>query len=169
MKTFVPFLIPIVLATPAHAEEVKGQFVLVGGGRTGVEIRGEFIRLAGGKNACIVVIPSASDDPRPASAGSPWRSYSASVTVLHVTDRAAAAEAKLYACLDQATGVWIGGGRQSHFMHLFAGTPLAGKLKAVLSRGGVIGWTSAGAAVVSGVMVLGTSESRGLGLLAGCI
>lgn len=169
MKTLAFLLLPISLAASAHAAEPKGHFVLVGGGGTGSEIRGEFVRLAGGKDARIVIIPSASDDPGPATAGSLWRSYRVPVSVLHATDRSAAADAKLYACLDQATGVWIGGGRQSYFMHLFSGTPLADKLKTVLARGGVVGGTSAGASVVTGVMVLGASEGRGLGLLEGFI
>src|SRR5205807_2533054 len=61
--------------------------------------------------------------------------------------------------------VWIGGGKQSRLMYLFAGTPLAAKLRAVLARGGVVGGTSAGASVVSRVMVIGSGEGRGLGLL----
>ena len=54
-------------------------------------------------------------------------------------------------------------------MYLFGGTPLAHKLQALLARGGVVGGTSAGAAVMSRVMVLRNRESRGLGLLDDCI
>jgi cyanophycinase len=169
MKAVSPWIVLLSLIAPARAEAPKGHFLLVGGGGVGPEIRREFVRLAGGKDARLVVIPSASRYARPEPAAAVWRSYCARVAVLHAPDRRAAADPKLYACLDQATGVWISGGKQSRLVYLFAGTPLADKLKAVLSRGGVVGGTSAGASVVTQIMVLRSGEGRGLGLLDGLI
>ena len=163
------WIILFILPANASADGNKGCFVLVGGGGTDADIRSEFVRLAGGNKARIIVIPSASAVARPEKATAMWRSYQVAVTVLHAPDRTAASEAKLYDCLDRATGVWIGGGKQSRLMYLFGGTPLAHKLQALLARGGVVGGTSAGAAVMSSVMVLRSGESRGLGLLDHCI
>src|SRR6185369_1772066 len=159
------WLLPLVLVTDAKPVEAKGHFVLVGGGGLGPDICQEFVRLAGGKDAKIVVIPSASGYARPSRCASLWQAYGARVAVLHAANRNAAADAKLYHCIDRATGVWIGGGNQGRLMYLFEGTPLADKLKALLARGGVIGGTSAGASVVTSVMVWGRGEGRGLGLL----
>jgi cyanophycinase len=85
--------------------------------------------------------------------------------VLHVKTRKEATDRKLYECLDNATGVWFGGGDQGLLADLFDGTPLVGKLKAILTRGGAVGGFSAGASVVTKVMVLGRGESEGFGLL----
>jgi cyanophycinase len=153
------------LVAKTYAAAPKGHFLLVGGGKVGPEVRREFIRLAGGKNARIVVIPSASNTARPAAAAAVWQGFHTRVAVLHAGDRQAAADPHLYSCLDRATGVWIGGGKQSRLVYLFGETPLADKLRAVLARGGVVGGTSAGASVVTRVMVLRNAEGHGLGLL----
>jgi cyanophycinase len=125
----------------------------------------EFVRLAGGKRARIVVIPSATPWASPRAAAARWRALGVETTVLHVRSKKEASDAKLYSCLDNATGVWIGGGDQGLLANLFAGTPLSEKLKAILARGGAVGGFSAGASIVTKVMVLGRGESEGFGLL----
>jgi cyanophycinase len=147
----------------------QGHFLLVGGGALPKDIGREFIRLAGGKEAHIVVIPSASRRATPQSAAGRWRPYGVRVQVLHARNPTEAAGASLYKCLDRATGVWIGGGDQGRLAQIFAGTVLRNKLKAVLARDGVIGGTSAGASIVTGVMVRGRGEARGFGLLDRCV
>jgi cyanophycinase len=143
--------------------------LLVGGGALTRAIAQEFIRLAGGKKARIVVIPSASRRARPVFSVRRWQRFGVRVTVLHARDRKEAARSELYKCLEGATGVWIGGGDQGRLTYLFARTVLADKLKAILARGGVVGGTSAGAAVVTNLMVRGRGTERGFGLLDGCV
>jgi cyanophycinase len=169
MKAVPLFILALALVPGANADVGKGHFVLVGGGRYGADVREEFLRLAGGKAARIVVIPSASNRATPQGTEARWRSYGVKVTVLHAADHRAAINPRLYDCLNRATAVWIGGGKQSRLMAIFRGTPLAAKLRAVLARGGVVAGTSAGASVMSDIMVVGRSESRGLGLLASFI
>jgi cyanophycinase len=125
----------------------------------------EFLRLAGGKKARIVVIPSATPWASGRAASNRWRALGAETSVLHVKSKQEAADPKLYTSLDNATGVWFGGGDQGLLADLFAGTPLVEKLKAILTRGGAVGGFSAGASVVTKVMVRGRGESEGFGLL----
>jgi cyanophycinase len=72
--------------------------------------------------------------------------------------------------LRQATGVWISGGDQSRLTALYGGTRVERELAKVLRRGGVVGGTSAGASVVSAVMMAGEGKTgQGFGLLADAI
>jgi cyanophycinase len=168
-RLILPWATVLFLLSPAPAG-AGGHFVLVGGGILPRDIGREFVRLAGGKDARIVIIPSASLRDSPEANVRRWRQVlGASITVLHARTRKEAARAELYKCLDRATGVWIGGGDQCRLTELFAGTVLTDKLRSVLARGGVVGGTSAGASVVSRVMVNGKDEARGFGLLNGCV
>ncbi len=63
--------------------------------------------------------------------------------------------------LREATGVWIGGGKQQFLTDAYLGTEVERQLKALLERGGVIGGTSAGAAVMTRVMInSGRTEAK---------
>jgi cyanophycinase len=162
-------VLALFLLSPAPAG-AGGHFVLVGGGILPLDSGREFVRLAGGKDARIVVIPSASLRANPEANVRRWRRIlGVSITVLHARTTREAAQADLYKCLDKATGVWMGGGDQCRLTQLFAGTVLTEKLRSVLARGGVVGGTSAGASVVTRVMVNGTGVARGFGLLDGCV
>lgn len=136
---------------------VKGSLMLCGGGRIPEEVYEEFLRLAGGKNAHIVHIPSAHSFSSPEAIRfryNGWLSYDvASFTFLDAPSREEADTEQFAAPLEQATGVWIGGGSQGRLASLYAGTKVEKALKKVLERGGVIGGTSAGASVMSSTMI----------------
>jgi cyanophycinase len=156
---------------PAAAARV-GALVLVGGGSLPAVVRQRFIELAGGKDGRLVIIPSASSMPNAAQ-----RSYAfwktapvKSVHMLHTTSRSDADKPSFYGVLREATGVWISGGDQSRLTALFGGTAVERELANVLRRGGVVGGTSAGASVVTEVMLAGTGKTgKGFGLLAQAI
>jgi cyanophycinase len=148
-----------------------GSLLLAGGGPLPDSIRQRFLELAEGKEAHIVIIPSASGRP-----GAPERAYAfwktadvKSVRVLHTTRRSEADDVRFYGPLRDATGVWIGGGDQSRLTALYGGTAVERELRNVLGRGGVVGGTSAGASVVSAVMMDGGKAGRGFGLMADMI
>ena len=75
--------------------------------------------------------------------------------------------------LDEATGVWFGGGDQSRVTEVYLGTAVERALNGVLDRGGVIGGTSAGAAIMSRVMITGgqarATVGTGFGFLPGAV
>jgi cyanophycinase len=87
------------------------------------------------------------------------------VRILHATDRSQAVDPAFSAPLREATGVWISGGDQSRLTALFGGTQVEHELANVLRRGGVVGGTSAGASVVTQVMMVGGKAARGFGLI----
>jgi cyanophycinase len=166
-----------ILKLPAGAVKNHGRLIIVGGGRTPQEVKDEFLRLAGGHRARIALLPSAydygdSDTARRRYDG--WLGRGESLDVID-TDSLTVAESKRFEkIIDGATGVWIGGGSQNRLMALYGRTRVAKALHRLLERGGVIGGTSAGAAVMSSVMIrYGRTDTpsigTGFGLLAGAV
>jgi cyanophycinase len=165
------------LRLPAEAVKNHGTLIIVGGGRTPQAAKDEFLRLAGGRKARIVLLPSAHEyssieTVRRRYAG--WLGQGESLEVID-TDSLTVAESKRFEkILDAATGVWIGGGSQNRLMSLYGRTRVEKALHRVLERGGVVGGTSAGAAVMSRVMIRygrteGPAIGTGFGLLAGAV
>jgi cyanophycinase len=149
-----------------------GSLLLVGGGHLPHAIRQRFLELAGGPQARLVIIPSASARPdAPVRCFAFWKTAPVkSVHVLHTTERSQADDPRFYSQLRDVTGVWISGGDQTRLTALYGGTGVERELAQVLQRGGVVGGTSAGASVVSAVMMAGGGKAgKGFGLLADTI
>jgi fructan beta-fructosidase len=152
----------------SSAWEKKGSLVIVGGGGMPDAVRDKFMTLAGGNNARLVIIPTASSaaDNKSDEAGylEPWQKYSpASVTLLHTRSRDQADDPAFVRPLAQATAVWFGGGDQTALVAPYRGAAVERELKNLLGRGGVIGGTSAGAAVMSDVMIEGGNPTAKIG------
>jgi cyanophycinase len=75
------------------------------------------------------------------------------VSVLHTRDRDEANSPSFVQPLKQATAVWLTGGQQARLEEAYVGTAVEKELLRLLERGGVIGGTSAGAAIMSKVMI----------------
>lgn len=152
-----------------RAEEPAGHLVICGGGSLPDSVRDRFIRLAGGAKARIVVVPTASEsaDGPPQELEeflAPWRKRGvASAKLLHTRSRAEADEAGFAARLDEADGVWFSGGDQSRVTEAYLGTATDAAFRRVLARGGVLGGTSAGAALMTRVMITGGAEKASVG------
>jgi cyanophycinase len=136
-----------------------GAVLVVGGGAMGPELWGKFVELAGGPDAVIVDVPTAGGDSTyPAD----WRGTrglkeagARHVVVLHTIDRAVANSDSFAAPLRQAGGVWFEGGRQWHLVDSYAGTKTEQAFHEVLTRGGVVGGSSAGASILASFLVRG--------------
>jgi cyanophycinase len=142
----------------SHSASLAGEGTLIvhGGGNVSNEVRDRFFQIAGGKNARLLVISTADPDT-PLDEGRliPWRQRRpASLALFHAPTREIAEQESFAEPIKRATGVWIGGGWQGTLAGRYLGTPVERELSALLARGGVIGGTSAGAAVLSRVMLL---------------
>ncbi len=150
---------------PAFPRPTEGALVICGGGKIPESVRNRFIELAGGRDAKIVLIPTAgmfAVPPADEAFLEPWRGRGlASLGLFHTFSREQANDPAYAAVLADATGVWFGGGRQSLLVDAYRGTEVEKQLRALLARGGVIGGTSAGAAVMSRLMITsGRDEAR---------
>ncbi|MCU0702842.1 MAG: cyanophycinase [Fimbriiglobus sp.] len=170
----------LLLTTSLHAaDSPKGTLVIVGGGKMPAAVREEFIAKAGGAaKAKIVVIPTASasaDDPKEhASYLQQWKDAKvADVVLLHTRDAKTADADEFVKPLLDATGIWFSGGDQSKLTKAYAGTKVLDTIKKRYADGAVVGGTSAGAAVMSGLMITGGTDEAttadGFGLLPGTV
>ena len=165
-------------------EQIQGPLVIVGGGeeRPGAILE-EFARLAGGREAGIVLMTLATEDPEEAE-----RSYREAfgkigVDNVHGLDcrrREDAEDERRIALIRQATGVYFTGGDQKLILRLLHDTPLEEAIRRRRAEGVVIGGTSAGASMMAETMMeSGESEQcprasivelgRGMDLLPGVI
>lgn len=156
----------------------RGALVIAGGGSLPTEVIDRFIALAGAEQAHLVIIPTASsraDDPAlEEQLLAPWQARPhASLQLLHTRDREKADDAGFIKPLTVATGVWLMGGQQQRIADAYVGTRFEAELLKLLDRGGVVGGSSAGAAVQSRLMIAsGKTEaviSTGFDLLPGTV
>ncbi|MCY2985082.1 MAG: cyanophycinase [Planctomycetota bacterium] len=150
---------------------IEGTLFLHGGGIVNAEMRSLFVSLAGGKEARIVVIPTADQsnplDPKEIDL---WLEHNPrSVETLHAESRDLVDEANAEKRIANATGVWFGGGKQSRLIDVYSGTNVEQEILKLLTRGGVVGGTSAGAAIASKVMLVQEGFREGFDLLPGTV
>lgn len=140
----------------------RGTLVIVGGGRLSDTIIKSFIELAGGPEARIVIVPTAAGATSyTESEGDLLRSGGAkNVTVLHTDNRDTANSAAFARPLENATGVWFGGGRQWRLVDSYKGTLTETLFRQVLERGGVIGGSSAGATIQGSFLARGDTGNN---------
>lgn len=141
---------------PASAGR-DGSLVICGGGPMAEGVLDHFVQLTGAEAGYLVVIPTAGSDSTAedvARLTERWTSRGlGEVVVLHTRDREVADSMEFVEPLKSATGVWIGGGKQSQLAQSYVGTATETEILNVFDRGGVIGGTSAGAAIQSRVMI----------------
>jgi len=133
----------------------KGYLVIVGGVQT-KEIQKKFVELAGGKDARIIIIPNAGSEPK-RSSESQQRDYislGAQADYLLFNRETADNEENLKK-MEWANAVFFLGGDQSDLTRDMIGTRLLNKVFDIYNKNGVVGGSSAGAAVMSEIMLTG--------------
>lgn len=133
----------------------KGKLVIIGGVQV-TSIMKKFVELAGGPNAKIIIIPNAGSDPIENSLiqVDEFKELGAYSDYLLFTRETADADSNLKK-LDGATAVFFLGGDQSDLARDMLGTKLLDKVFDLYNNGGLVGGTSAGAAIMSEVMITG--------------
>ena len=156
---------------------VPGTLVICGGGDMPVHILNRFVEVAGGPQARIVVVTTASETADTAEVETDlefWRGLNlAGLDVLHTRSRDTANDPDFTKPLVDATGIWFMGGKQSWLTDTYLDTVTEQLIHAVLKRGGVIGGESAGAAIMSPVMIRQGDKQpevgKGFGFLPGTV
>lgn len=139
------------------------------------EVWSRLVELAGGKGARFAVLPTAAGNPQRSGrlTAEALTARGAQVDVLPVsarwpdTDLAAVVEdPALAARVERAQGVMFTGGAQERIVDALAPggkeTRLLRAIRGVLTRGGVVAGTSAGAAVMSSVMFRDAQDSHAI-------
>jgi cyanophycinase len=135
----------------------KGHLLIIGGGSQSPEAIKEFIALS--NNGRILVITSASGDPEesgPAMVDELLKAGAKNVQWRHIDSPEMANADSTVQNVASATAIFFTGGVQERLMQRLGGTRSeAAILKLYFENGGIIGGTSAGAAVMSQVMITG--------------
>ena len=141
----------------------NGSLVIVGGAMKDTNIVLKFIELAGGKDAPIIVVPTASGaktfDAKKVTRFLK-RMGATQVTMVHTYNTEEANTAKFIAPIRAASGVWFSGGRQWRIVDAYANTQTEKEFQNVLSRGGVIGGSSAGATIQGSFLARGDTKTN---------
>jgi cyanophycinase len=154
-KLLFGIIISAILFSPILSSQTKGKLVIVGGVQT-TEIVKKFVELAGGSDAKIIIIPNAGSDPVENSEiqKKEFAELGAPSDYLIFTRETADDNANLNK-MDWANAVFFLGGDQSDLTRDMLGTKLLDKVFDIYNNGGVVGGSSAGAAVMSEVMITG--------------
>jgi cyanophycinase len=146
---------------PSHP---VGHLIIAGGGPTSPEIIAKAVALAGGpQKAHVLIIPQASMRPDAGQRSQElWRNTRpcpADVKVLNLKERLDTQEQKAaLAAIRDANLIWMPGGSQSRLMEMLQKNNLVKAIQERFDRGATVGGTSAGAAVMSSIML--TAQCR---------
>ena len=163
VRRFALIVATCALALPASAQRAKGTLFIVGGGPQPDALVREFVNTAGGSGrARIVVFAMASESGRTSGEekAQDLRALGAKARNLYITRTEADADS-VVAQVDSATGVWFGGGDQVLLAKALRGSRTLAAIVRRYHAGAVIGGTSAGAAVMSAVMLTGDERHPG--------
>lgn len=158
-----------------YQEGIGGTLVICGGGTLPDDAKKIFAD-AVDEERSIIILPEAANDPK-AAVVSTTRWIAALGLKNIVSTEGVSDDANRIAdvCdkIRMAGAVWICGGQQSRIADAYAGTEVETSLKELLDRGGVIGGTSAGAAVMTKTMIASGKDkpelATGFDLLPDCI
>ncbi|MCU0523296.1 MAG: cyanophycinase [Elainella sp. Prado103] len=144
----------------------QGALVIIGGAEDrerDCKILQRFLQLAGGEHARIVVLTAGTSEPREAGETYFELFYQLGaerVWVVDTRDQADANHIDAVRAIGQASGIFFTGGDQSRIVERLKGTILEDAIRKRHFEGVVIGGTSAGAAMMSDVMIVcGESET----------
>ena len=153
-------------AVPAEPPVPKGTLVIMGGGDETADIINAFAQAAGGKGGIVGIIPTANANPERSIKG--WKTEFDKAGLVSVSiDVRRREDSSLPEMLEAAkkcTGFWFSGGDQNRVREKIVGTPLQ---KLILDRyreGAAVGGTSAGAAIMSRIMIEGEDRFGKLSL-----
>ncbi len=166
--------------------DTRGQLVIIGGAEDkegDCKILREFVRRAGGVNARIVIMTAATELPR--EVGENYirvfdRLAVEDVRIVDTVIREDATSSTALEAINKSTGIFFTGGDQARITSILKDTEIDATIHKRFSEGIVVAGTSAGAAVMPDVMIVGgASETHarvevvqmgpGMGFLPGVV
>ena len=155
LRMFVTILTSSALL--AASPTPKGTLVIVGGGGMPQEILEAFLAASGGKGGRVGIVPTSTSDPD--GALKEWKEdlEKAGLTMvsLDVLTREDSSSQVILEAAKTCTGFWFSGGDQNRVGDKIVGTPLQRVILERYAAGAGVGGTSAGAAIMSRVMLTG--------------
>ena len=137
----------------------RGPLVIAGGGQTPRSVLRTFLELGGGSRAVVAVVPQASNRPdRGTASVEVFLELGAAEAGIVELDDPKTARGRL----ETATAIWFPGGSQARLFDALKGAGLVKSLRARHQAGVALGGSSAGAAIMSKVMITSAPKTTGL-------
>lgn len=146
-------------------ENPKGHLFIIGGGERPDSLMSKYLALGGGEDAKILIVPFASGELVETGEYQEEQFKAMGVkevSYLNCTEDEIDNPENL-ARLEGMTAIFFSGGDQNKLTKFLSGTKFLDKIRDIYKEGGVIGGTSAGAAVMSKIMITGEEGPDGEG------
>lgn len=157
-KIFIVLVILLLVLSSCAETKVKGYLFIIGGGHRSESMMRKFVELVKHfRKGKIVIFPMASSAPEETGPEmvEEFQKLGVQEAEYHILSREEALKKEKAHILDNIGGVYFSGGVQSHLTDILVDTPVHRRLHEIYKEGAVIGGTSAGAAVMSEVMITG--------------
>ena len=152
----------LILSVPLFSGQTpKGYLFIIGGGDRSEELMKNFAALAqrsAHKKTAIFPMASGSPDESGQSMKDELSGLGLPDVEFYILTREQAQRPESASLLDGVGSVYFTGGDQSRLTAALVGTPVHKRLMEIYREGGIIGGTSAGAAVMSGLMITGNEK-----------
>lgn len=163
MKKLSYILFLFILGLPVQGQnEPQGSLFIIGGGKRPPSMISEMVKTANlSKDDFIVILPMATAYPEEATASIAEEigAYSNNKIVGFNFIKGETLQTSRLDSLNRAKLIYITGGDQNRFMGVVRDTPLHEIIKQAFSSGSTIAGTSAGAAVMSKIMITGDQKT----------
>lgn len=139
------------------AQNAKGTLVIIGGGERPREVMETIVNLAGQDTGKVLVIPMASSEPLETAQFQirQFKEYNIGSANYLIFNKEEANSDSVLNRISWANCIFFSGGDQNRLTEILLGTKALEKIKENYISGGVISGTSAGAAVMSEIMITG--------------
>ncbi|MFH1198049.1 MAG: cyanophycinase [bacterium] len=140
-----------------NGDDKKGHLFIIGGGDWPEGMVLKYIELAGDTDSKITIFPMASSEPLETALEEKEEFIKfgcKNVEVINCSNNSADTDSN-FAKLENTKAIFFSGGDQARLTAALLGTKLFEKIKSIYFNGGVVGGTSAGAAVMSEIMITG--------------
>ncbi len=141
----------------------KGHLFIIGGGERDEPLMKRYVELAKGfGSGQVVIFTMASSVPLEVGPElvAEFRNYGVKDVVYYQLTRDEAMKADSAKILDGVSAIWFSGGDQARLTAVLLDTPIHARMLELYAEGGLIGGTSAGAAVMSEVMITGAEKRK---------
>lgn len=162
-KGLITFLSLLLALSLCAQPKVEGYLFIIGGGHRSETMMKRFMELSKKFNrGKIIIFPMASSVPEEVGPElvEEFKNLGAQKVEYHILNREQASAEDYLKILDDVGGVYFSGGVQSRLTDILVNTQIHHKLLEIYRKGAVIGGTSAGAAVMSKIMIVGDEKRK---------
>ncbi len=150
-------LLIIIFLFTSSFPQTKGHLVIIGGGERTEQIMKKIVEFAGGIESKYIVIPNASSEPEETGKyhADEFRNLGCKNVDYLIVDSLNVNDEKTIKKFDGVKCIFFSGGDQTRLTQYLLNSKLLERIKDIYKSGGVISGTSAGAAVMSKIMITG--------------